>query len=343
MRRILKGLTRRLIHAAASAVDEAATVAVSRDTLRVRARSSTGARLTEIFDFADEWQRVESTFDFAPFAEISPILTQTAAGQLDAAWPSDYSPFFKDLAPAPRPSQNQTAAARFMAFDPARPTVVIVHGYLAGQYALEQKIWPLAWLSELGLNVVLFTLPFHGVRLGKGERRGFPTKMPRENIEGLRQAVFDLGNLVRWLRASSSAKVGVAGMSLGSYVSALLATISGELDFLVPWVPLASFADFALEQHQLGDDFQTRSRAHQTLTQIYSKVSPLVRPPLLERGRTLVIGARADRITPITHAQRLARHFQAPLHSVPGGHLLQIGRSEGFRVMQDFLKQAGVL
>ncbi|MDX2053825.1 MAG: hypothetical protein SFV15_15600 [Polyangiaceae bacterium] len=344
MRGLLKGVTQRLLGAAARAVDDAATIAVSRDTLKFRARHSTGERLRAIFDFADEWAELKDNFDFAQPVALSPLLTEVRGGQKDLRWNSDYTAFFpQHSAMWASSSANQTASARVVTLTPARPTVVIVHGYLAGQYALEQRIWPIERLNELGLNVVLFTLPFHGVRLGKGERRGFPTKHPRENIEGLRQAVFDLGNLVRWLRQAGCSKVGVAGMSLGSYVSSLLATTTAELDFLVTWVPLASFADFALEQHQLGEDLEARARAHQTLERVYAKVSPLERTPCIAKGKTLVVGARADRITPITHAQRLARHFQAPLHSVPGGHLLQVGRAEGFSAMEDFLRGARIL
>ncbi len=60
-------------------------------------------------------------------------------------------------------------------------------------------------------------------------------------------------------------------------------------------------------------------------------VSPLHRTPRIPGERMLVVGARADRITPVVHARRLAHHFGAPLESWHGGHLLQFGRSEKFR------------
>lgn len=42
------------------------------------------------------------------------------------------------------------------------------------------------------------------------------------------------------------------GMSLGGYSTSLLATVEPRLAFAVPIIPLASVADFALEQGQLG-------------------------------------------------------------------------------------------
>ena len=55
-----------------------------------------------------------------------------------------------------------------------------------------------------------------------------------------------------------------------------------------------------------------------------------------------MIGAKADRITPLLHAQRIARHFGAPLETWPGGHLLQVGRSDGFRHIGRLLATLGL-
>jgi predicted alpha/beta hydrolase family esterase len=54
--------------------------------------------------------------------------------------------------------------------------------------------------------------------------------------------------------------------------------------------------------------------------------------------RVLVIGARSDRVTPISHARRLATHFSAPLIAFRGGHLLQIGRRESFERVYELLR-----
>jgi hypothetical protein len=51
---------------------------------------------------------------------------------------------------------------------------------------------------------------------------------------------------------------------------------------------------------------------------------------LIAKERVLVVGARADRITPIGHARRIATHFSAPLVAFRGGHLLQLGRDRAF-------------
>jgi predicted alpha/beta hydrolase family esterase len=99
---------------------------------------------------------------------------------------------------------------------------------------------------------------------------------------------------------------------------------------LVPLIPLASLADFALEQGALSPAPELAAREKELLERIHAPVSPLAAPSLLDPRRVLVVGARADRITPVSHARRVATHFGAPLHTWHGGHLLQFGRSEAF-------------
>ncbi len=166
----------------------------------------------------------------------------------------------------------------------------------------------------------------------------FPGRDPALTVEGFRQAVADLRDFVRFLRRDRGHRaVGLVGMSLGGYTAALTATVEPELDFLVPVIPLACLADFAREQDNLPPGAQRGSVFEEALRRTYREVSPLARPSLMGPGRTLVVGARADRITQVSHARRLAHHFSAPLHTWPGGHLLQWGRGEAFSRIEQLL------
>ena len=125
---------------------------------------------------------------------------------------------------------------------------------MGGHHAFEQRVWPVEWLGRLGLDVALFVLPFHGRRADPTRKRPppFPGSDPRMTNEGFRQTVADLGDLMYWLRARGHPAVGVMGMSLGGYTTALFATVEPELAFAVPIIPLASLADFARDQRRLG-------------------------------------------------------------------------------------------
>ena len=82
---------------------------------------------------------------------------------------------------------------------------------------------------------------------------------------------------------------------------------------------------------------RTRSRAIAAPTG--SRSPPTRLRPRISPERVLVIGAEADRITPLVHAEQLARHFEAPLLRVAGGHLVQVWRREAYRAVRAHLRR----
>lgn len=259
---------------------------------------------------------------------------------LDAAWPSHFEPYLPELREKYLAhTVNQTARARLYVGKTPRPAIVLIHGYMAGHWAIEERAWPIAWLAER-YDLALAVLPFHAVRAAK-DRRGpppFPGADPRMTNEGFRQAMFDLRALVQFLRARGAPSVGVMGMSLGGYSTSLLATVERDLSFAIPIIPLASLADFAQEQGRLGSGEEARLQ-HAALEEANRIVSPLARPSLVPPERVLVVAAASDRITPISHAERLAKHFGCEIVRFEGGHLLQFGRGEAFRAIGRWLQK----
>jgi hypothetical protein len=122
-------------------------------------------------------------------------------------------------------------------------------------------------------------------------------------------------------------------MSLGGYAVALLATIEPYLAFAVPVVPLADLTDFARGQvpsaAAAGAHASRPARAR-----VHRVISPLARTPVVPANRVVVIGAAADGMAPLAHARELACHFDAPLETFPGGHVLQLGRAAAFRKLE---------
>jgi pimeloyl-ACP methyl ester carboxylesterase len=214
---------------------------------------------------------------------------------------------------------------------------------MGGYPVIEEPQWPIAWLRKRGLDVALPVLPFHALRAGA--RRGppnFPSADPRVTNEAFRQAASDIVALAQWLRARGAPHVGIMGVSLGGYTSALLATVTDAFDFVMPMIPLASVADFAREQGRLGDG-ESALAQHAALERANWIASPLARALRVPSDRALVVAAEADRITPRAHAQRIATHFGCELVTIPGGHLLQFGRSEAFRALARKLESAAII
>jgi pimeloyl-ACP methyl ester carboxylesterase len=271
-------------------------------------------------------------------------VTPWGAQCLEATWESTFEPF----APAVRGAYlahvpNRTAHARLYVGGGRRPAVILVHGYMSGQWAIEERAWPIRWLNRRGLDVALTVLPFHGVRARpEGGAPPFPGADPRFTNEGFRQAVADLRVLITLLEGRGATSVGMMGMSLGGYTTALMATVHEGLAFAVPLIPLSSLADFARDQGRLGTGEKAQAQ-HAALEAANRVVSPFARPSRIAPERVLVVGAEADRVTPISHAERVAAHLRAPLLRVGGGHLVQTWRAEAFRAVKGMLRNVGVL
>lgn len=266
---------------------------------------------------------------------------------VDLTYPSGFHPH--DAAQAERFAKwraNHFAHVRlFRGKRPGRPVIVCIHGYRAGAFGFEERSFAAEWLYGLGLDVALFTLPFHALRAPEGRKGAplFPTADVGRTIEAFGQAIHDLRALMAHLRKDEPARaVGVMGMSLGGYTTSLLATIEPSLTFAIPFIPLSDMTDVVVQHEALRgtavpESLVTAGKRAMTLAR------PLARASVLPSDRVLVIGAEGDRITPRTHAEALAAHFGSEIVFFPGAHLLQFGRGEAFGRIARFLAARGLV
>ena len=302
------------------------------------------ARLARCAFVADLYREVPLLPPSAFFPEPPPIhpnvkhvrvmrvLTETHGHNVrvdDLSWESAIVPHAAELRETYLEGrENQTMHARLFRSGHGRPAIVAIHGYLGGDYWMEEKQWPVKrWLRRM--DVAFPTLPFHARRTGKGKPPRFPALDPGFNNEGFRQAVHDIRGLIGYLRKLGAPKIVVIGASLGGFTTALLSTVAPEVDFAVPTIPLASLADFARDHNRLGNPEETR-QLHAVLESAYVISSPFSRPPILPPERTFVIAGKNDRVTPFSHAVKVREHLGSDLFQMKGAHLLQIGRTEAF-------------
>jgi pimeloyl-ACP methyl ester carboxylesterase len=230
---------------------------------------------------------------------------------------------------------------------PGRPTLILLHAWCGGALRFEERIFAVDELyRKLGYDVALFTLPFHGGRTPRQARFSgqlFPSRDLRRTNEGVGQAVADLRCLMAELRARGAGPIGVAGMSLGGYLAAVLAGIERELAFVITIVAPCSIADI-LWTHGAGRPGRVEAeQAGVTLADlrvILAAHCPLLRPLQLREDRVLMIKGAGDRIVPEGHQLALWEHWGRPrLVAFAGGHLLQVGRRGYLRVLRSFLEE----
>jgi hypothetical protein len=255
---------------------------------------------------------------------------------LDLVWPSAYRPWHAlgraELARWPRCA---TAHARLLHHAKPAPAVICIHGWRAGNPRGAEQAWRAHQLYAAGLDVALFILPHHGPRGPVVPRRiaPFPSQgnLVRTN-EGFAQTIADLRQLRGWLAARGAGAVGVAGVSLGGYVSALWATLDADLAFAALLIPLADLTTATVDMEARRGVFLSDEVAA-AASRAMAVHRPLARSPRLAGERMTVVMAAGDLITGPPHARALAAHFGAELAAAPGGHIVQSWRDRAFERM----------
>ncbi|HRE89678.1 MAG TPA: alpha/beta hydrolase family protein, partial [Myxococcota bacterium] len=209
----------------------------------------------------------------------------------------------------------------------------------------------LPWMYEtLGLDVALFNLPFHGkrqTRFSPFSGHGFFAGGISRINEAFAQAVHDFRTLLDYLSESRGVdEVGVTGISLGGFTTALLASVEPRLKFAIPNVPVASLADLVLEWEPLGAIVRTALKAIGldlvTARRMLAISCPLTWRPVLPRQRLMVIGGVGDRLAPPTHTRLLWDHWNRPrLHWFPGSHVIHVERTDYLNEMAKFFAEIG--
>jgi hypothetical protein len=226
---------------------------------------------------------------------------------------------------------------------PPRPWLVCVHPARSGRAGPNLTMFRAAHLyRDLGLNLAFPLLPLHGPR-ARGCSATFPTMDIMDNVHGLAQAAWDVRRTLAWLRAEGASSIGLTGISLGGYVSALVAGLEPALACVIVGSPAADFpALFA--RHGAG----TQPHLVPLLSlcaDAHTVVSPLRLAPRTPRDRLFVHAGLADRLgPPIDHAVPIWEHWGRPSACWhPGGHLGFVVRPEVGRFVDEALTSSGLV
>lgn len=235
--------------------------------------------------------------------------------------------------------------------DGPRPTLAVIHGFMGSPYVFNSAFFSLPWFFAQGYDVLLYTLPFHGARAerfspysGAGLFGGGITQLN----EAMAHAVHDFRVLVDHLESQGVEQVGVTGLSLGGYTTALLAAVDDRLALAIPnaavadmstlidsWFPANLLMRHLMPKRGIPQEaFAAAVRFH----------SPLTYPVRLAKERLLVIGGLGDRLAPPEQSEWIWEHWGRPrLHWYPGNHVLHVNRGAYFRQMKEFFAEIDFL
>lgn len=140
--------------------------------------------------------------------------------------------------------RNNTVFGRLYRCEDAwqsKPTAILLHGWNAETGY--RVLFPyLAWrLVRMGVNAAMIELPYHSQRKPRGEEavRNFLSADPVHVVRATQQAIADTRAMVAWLEAQGCPRLGLWGISLGAWLTGLVACAERRLDFAVLQTPVA--------------------------------------------------------------------------------------------------------
>jgi hypothetical protein len=208
-----------------------------------------------------------------------------------------------------------------------RPWLVCVHGFGMGSPLINfNGFFAKRLHDDLGLNLLFPCLPLHGPRAG-GKMSGAELLEPDfvNLMHTFAHAVWDVRRALSWLRSRQASKVGLYGISLGSYVSALVTAFESDLECVIASIPMVDLASAARDNEpwifrRYDREFGIDWTALRAITHV---TSPLSFAPRIPRDRRFICAGTADRVVRPNHARALWRHWDRPeIHWFSGSHVL---------------------
>jgi hypothetical protein len=212
---------------------------------------------------------------------------------------------------------NRTAHAWLLRHRGAdRPWALCVPGYRMGSPIVDFTGFRAGWLHrKLGLNVAIPVMPLHGPRrIGRRGGDGFFTGDFVDTLHAQAQAVYDARRLASWLLDEGAPAVGLYGVSLGGYTTALLASLQDGLACVIAGIPATDFVRL-LRSHVPEFAVRLAERAgfgFDRVEQLMRVVSPFAFEPRVRRERRYLFAGVGDRLTPPEHAHALWEHWGRP-------------------------------
>jgi hypothetical protein len=247
-----------------------------------------------------------------------------------------------------RGEKNRTAHAWALRHpDPARPWLVCIHGYQMGDALIDFAAFEAERLHRAyGMNLLFPVLPLHGPRKeGRRSGDGYLAGEPLDTVHAVAQAMWDLRRLLSWIRSQGATKIGVHGLSLGGFHTALLACLDEDLACAIPGIPLA---DVTRVVWRHGPPlrirhFERNGVVHEEVSEVLRVVSPLALEPRVAHDRRYLYAAVADRLVPADQVHDLWRHWGEPeIVWYQGGHVTFRFHPEVRRLVDRALVESGL-
>ncbi len=201
------------------------------------------------------------------------------------------------------------------------PNIIFVHGWRQDSFDRLKKIFH-DRMGNLGWNMYYFTLPYHFQRepeksLYSGEYM-ISANIPRTLIS-VRQSIVDLRALIKWIKDNKKGPVVVIGISLGGFITNLVATLESQIDALVS-IFYSNRLSYSIWNTSPGkfirEDLEHHGVNYNDLIKYWRITEPSEGIPKINKDNILLISAKYDQYVHIEDADYLWESWGKPTRYV---------------------------
>jgi pimeloyl-ACP methyl ester carboxylesterase len=201
-----------------------------------------------------------------------------------------------------------------------RPSVILLHGW-NGELGYHCQFPFLAWrLARARVNAAMIELPYHGQRKPRadGAVRNFISSDLARMLEATRQAVAETRALMSWLSGHTCGAVGLWGISMGAWLSGLIAAHEPLSGFAVLMSPVVR-VDRAVGGLPFCEPIRRSLRGTNAGL---DRLSLKSHRPRCGAANVLLIESRYDLFAPAETIEELWRAWEEPeIWRLPEGHI----------------------
>jgi pimeloyl-ACP methyl ester carboxylesterase len=202
----------------------------------------------------------------------------------------------------PFPENNLFWGKYFKLKKKSRGTVIILHGWRIKNYIFFEDA--AKKFLDMGIESILVDLPYHLHRRPRFSYDGeyMISSNGIQTLQSIKQAIAETKILIDWLRKQNIKNIGVFGVSLGSWLSALLCgLIHPPLKFAILVSPPAN-PEKMFYKSRLANLLKNSQGKVERLFEKFKKVLKIINPlylkPLIDRENILVIESIYDMMVP---------------------------------------------
>ena len=231
--------------------------------------------------------------------------------------------------PSPGPSrfeENWTVHAEYYRPEGEGPfpSAIVLH-ILDGRFFVARML--ATSLAQKGIAALFIKLPYYGERRPKGDVDLSALEVP-DVVGAMRQGVRDIRRGAAWLRARTeidASRVGIVGVSLGSFVAQMAAGADGGFDrcaFLLGGGSLLGALYSGSKDTRRAEKLvEERGWSKERMRKLLEPIEPLGHTAGIRKDGVLMINCLQDEVVPPTTTRRYWEELGRPVILwYPGGH-----------------------